>query len=142
MKNLPWISMACLLVVFSFANSAASVPVTTDGEGLFQGILPAVHGSWTKVDVVAEHPTVRRSLEDVRIAEPNDQGISRLDIDLPSNKVSGEVTTDRGKNDFVRDHLLIDSGRGSGTTTDACRPEWAILVQRPPASHVLAPRDE
>jgi hypothetical protein len=82
---------------FGGERGAVSVPITTDGGGLFRGILPAVDGgTWSKVDVVAEHPTVRRGLRDVRIAEPNSDGISRVDIDLPSNKVFGEVTTDRG----------------------------------------------
>lgn len=83
---------------FGGERGAVSVPITTNGEGMFRGILPAIDGdSWTKVDIVAEDPTVRRSLRDVRIAKPNDEGFSRLDIDLPSNKVYGEVTTDRGR---------------------------------------------
>lgn len=83
---------------FGGERGAVSVPVTTNREGLFQGILPAIDGGiWTKVDVTAEHPSVRRTLEDLRIPEPGDDGIARLDLDLPSNRLSGEVTTDRGE---------------------------------------------
>jgi hypothetical protein len=82
---------------FGGERGAVSVPITTNGEGEFRGILPAVDGGiWTQVDVTAEHPTVRRSLRDVRISEPDPDGISRLDIELPSSKVFGEVTTERG----------------------------------------------
>lgn len=83
---------------FGGERGVISVPITTNAEGMFKGILPAVDGGiWTKVDVVAEQPVVRRSLRDVIIDEPNDDGVSRLDVDLPSNKVYGEVTTVRGQ---------------------------------------------
>lgn len=82
---------------FGGERGAVSVPITTDDRGLFRGVLPATDGgTWAKVDVVADQPTVRRSLQDLRIPAPDDDGISRLDIDLPSNKVYGEVTTERG----------------------------------------------
>lgn len=83
---------------FGGERGAISVPVTTSQEGLFRGILPDVEsGTWAKVDIVAESPAVRRTIKDLRIPAPGDDGISRLDVDLPSNRVFGEVTTERGE---------------------------------------------
>lgn len=82
---------------FGGERGAIAVPVTTNREGRFEGIIPATDdGVWKQVDVTAENPTVRRSLTDIRIPEPDDGGISRLTIELPSSKIYGEVTTERG----------------------------------------------
>lgn len=82
---------------FGGERGEIAVPVTTNTEGRFQGIIPAAPDrTWSQVDVTAEHPTVRRTLRDVVIPEPNGEGISPLDFTLPSSKIYGEVTTERG----------------------------------------------
>ena len=75
-----------------------SVPVKTKPDGTFRAVLPEVpDNTWAAVDVVADTPSVRRILNDVRLTGPDDQGVMTVRIELPANRLYGEVTATDGE---------------------------------------------
>lgn len=74
-----------------------SVPVKTDAQGIFRAFLPTVENNvWKDVDVVADVPQVRTTLNDLHLQGPNEKGISTVEIVLPANRIYGEVTAEQG----------------------------------------------
>jgi hypothetical protein len=82
---------------FGGSFGEVSVPVKTKPDGTFRAILPQVpKDTWATMDVVADHPSIRRTLSDVRLTGPDQEGVMTLKIDLPANRLYGEVTTNDG----------------------------------------------
>jgi hypothetical protein len=69
-----------------------SIPIRTNPDGHFKAYLPIVDGGfWREVDVAANHPFVRTTLTDIRLQGPDADGISTVELVLPTNRLFGEV---------------------------------------------------
>lgn len=81
---------------FGGDRGPSAVPVISDEEGHFAGIVAAPSGkSWSAVTVTAEHPFVRRTLAGVeprRVSESE----ATVDLTLPSGVIEGRVRDQSG----------------------------------------------
>ncbi len=83
---------------FGGDRGAIRVPIRTNGMGQYTVRVPQLDGdTWPEIDVVAEQPTLRRALSDVKLSPTSEDGTYRLDIDLPARAIVGQVVDDEGK---------------------------------------------
>ncbi|MGH9424525.1 MAG: carboxypeptidase regulatory-like domain-containing protein [Thermoanaerobaculia bacterium] len=83
---------------FGGDKSVIRVPIRTNGSGQYVVRVPQLEGdSWPEIDVIAEQPSLRRALSDVKLLPTSEDGIFRLDIDLPARAIAGQVVDAEGK---------------------------------------------
>ncbi len=74
------------------------VPIRTNDSGQYTVRVPQLDDdTWPEIDVVAEKPSLRRALSDVKLSPTSEDGTFRLDIDLPARAIVGQVVDREGK---------------------------------------------
>jgi hypothetical protein len=74
------------------------VPIRTNELGQYVVRVPQLDGdTWPEIDVVAEKPSLRRALSDVKLSPTSEDSTFRLDIDLPARAIVGQVVDRDGK---------------------------------------------
>jgi hypothetical protein len=74
------------------------IPIRTNATGEYAVLVPQLDGdTWPEIDVIAEKPSLRRALSDVKLSPIAEDGTFRLDIDLPARAIIGQVVDGDGR---------------------------------------------
>jgi hypothetical protein len=84
-------------IYFGGESGGTSVPLESDAEGAFSGVLPKRDEPWSEVTVVGTLPAVKRTLRDVKVVPRPDSDEVTVDLVLPSTYVLGNVVDQEGR---------------------------------------------
>jgi hypothetical protein len=74
------------------------IPIRTNAARQYAVRVPQLDGdAWPEIDVIAEKPSLRRALSEVKLSTTSEDGTFRLDIDLPARAIVGQVVDTGGK---------------------------------------------
>jgi hypothetical protein len=102
------------------------VNIKSKTDGTFSALLPAPkHDTWDEIEVRADLPPLKRTLEHVRFQTHDDDGRAELNIELPSRSIVGTVVDEVGRPAL---HALIDLVLPDGSLQQIDSPDGAFMV--------------
>jgi hypothetical protein len=116
---------------FGAEQGATSIPLESDDEGAFRGVVVAPPEKGWEIAITADDPVVRRTLE--RVKPRTGDGTARVDIALPSGAIEGYARDAFGNTPF--DMALVTLHPASGETSSQLR----VPAKQPFSFSGLAP---
>lgn len=102
---------------FGADRGSSAIPLRTDEEGAFAGVVVAPPEKGWEISITADEPVVRRTLE--RMKPRTSDGVARLDITLPGGVIEGYVRDAFGNSPF--ETALVTLHPASGETSAQLR---------------------
>jgi hypothetical protein len=109
----------------SASETGGSAFIRSKADGTFLAALPAPeHDTWDEVEVRADHPALKRTLENVSFKR-HDDGSAELNLDLPSGTITGTVVDEMGR---PAAPAMVDVVMADGSIQQADSPDGSFTV--------------